>query len=80
MIKIHGITIDYVKGFDLVMLMYNLIEFCSNYSEPTRNLWFHSKEKTTNYNADIVNDSDFKSFKYKSEFLGIQQQMYQTEF
>ena len=47
--------------------MYNLIEYSSNYSETTASLWFYSKDKATNFNADIANDNNFKSFKYKTE-------------
>ena len=43
--------------------MYNLIEYSSNHSETTESLWFYSKDETTNFNADIENNYDFKSFK-----------------
>ena len=36
--KIDGITIDDAKNLDLVMPMYNLIEYSTNYSETTRSL------------------------------------------
>ena len=67
--KIQGTTIDYVENIDLVMLMYNLIEYSSNYSETTGSLWFYSKDEVTNYNADIANNSEFKSFEYKAKLL-----------
>ena len=50
--------------------MYNLIEYSSNYSETTGSLWFYSKDEATDFNADIVNDNNFKSFKYKAKLLG----------
>ena len=37
--------------------MLNLIEYSSNYSETTGNLWFYSKDK---FNAAIANDNNFK--------------------
>ena len=43
--------------------MYNLIEYISNYSEATGSLWFYSKEEATNFDADVANDNNFKSFK-----------------
>ena len=49
--------------------MYNLIEYSSNYSETTRSLWFYSKDEVTNFNADIANDDNFKSFKSKGKLL-----------
>ena len=68
--KIDGTTIDDAEDLDLVMPMYNLIEYSSNYSETTGSLWFYSKDEATDFNADIVNDNNFKSFKYKAKLLG----------
>ena len=51
------------------MLINNLIEYSSNYSETARSLWFYSKDQVANLNADISNNNDFKSFKYKSKWL-----------
>ena len=45
--------------------MYNLIEYSLNYSETTGILWFHSKDETTNFNANIANIHNFKSSKHK---------------
>ena len=50
--------------------MYNLIEYSSKYSETTGSLWFYSKDEAIDFNADIVNDNNFKSFKYKAKLLG----------
>ena len=50
--------------------MYNLTEYRLNYSETTGNLWFYSKDEATNFNADIANNDNFKSFKYKAKLLG----------
>ena len=33
-------------------------------------LWFYSKYKATNFNADIENTNNFKSFKYRAKLLG----------
>ena len=54
---------------DLVMQMCNLIEYSSSYSETTGTLWFYSKDEANNFNADIVNDDNFKSFKCKAKLL-----------
>ena len=48
-------TIDDVEDLDVVMPMYNLIEYSSNYSETTGSFWFYSKDQATNFNADIAN-------------------------
>ena len=49
--------------------MYNLIEYSSNYSETKGSLWFYSKDEGTDFNADVANTNDFKSFKYKAKLL-----------
>ena len=63
-------TIDDAADLDLVMPMYNLIQYSSNQSETTRGLWFYFKDEATNFNADIVIDDNVKSFKYKAKLLG----------
>ena len=69
--KIDGITTDDDEDLELVMPMYNLMEYSSNYSETTGSLWFYSKDNAINIaNADNANDDDFKSFKCKAELLG----------
>ena len=45
------------------MPRYNLIEYNSTYSETTGILWFYSKVKATNFNSDIENTDNFKSFR-----------------
>ena len=49
--------------------MYNLIEYSLNYSETTGTLWLYSNDEATNFNVDIFNDNNFKSFKYQKELL-----------
>ena len=53
--KIDGTTIDDAEDLDLVMPVYNLIEYRSNYSEATGSLWFYSKDETTDFNNNITN-------------------------
>ena len=50
--------------------MYNLTEYCSNYYETTGSLWFYSKDEANIFNADIVNDDNFRSFQYMAKLLG----------
>ena len=68
--KIDGKTVDDAEDLDLVMPMYNLIEYSSNYSETTASLWFYSKDESTDFITDIVYNNNFKSFKYKAKLLG----------
>ena len=49
------------------MTMYNLIEYSSNHSKTRGNLWFYSKDEAADFTANIVNDNNFKSFKYKAK-------------
>ena len=51
------------------MLMYNLLEYSSNYFDTTSSLWFHSKDETTNFTANIAN-ATFESFRYKANSIG----------
>ena len=67
--KIDGTTIDDAEDLDLVMRMYSIIEYSSNYPE-TGNLWFYSKDEAANFNADIECTDDFKFFKYKTKLIG----------
>ena len=68
--KIDGTTTDGTEGLDLVIPMYNLIEYSSNYTETTRSLWFYSNDEATDFNNNIANTDDFKSFNYKAKLSG----------
>ena len=51
------------------MPMFNLIEYSTDYSETTGSLWLYSKDEATNFDADIANNNNFKSFEYKVKLL-----------
>ena len=68
--KIDGIVIGDVEDLHLVLLMHNLLEYSSNYSNMTGILWFYSKDGATSFNADIMNNDAFKSLMYKGKLLG----------
>ena len=68
--KIEETTIDEAEDLDLVMPVYNLIEYSSNYFEATGNLWFYSKDEASNFNEDIANNNNYTSFEYKAKLLG----------
>ena len=63
--EIDGTTVDDAEDLDLVMAMYNLIEYSSNYFETRGSLWFYSKDKATDFDANIINNNNLKSFKSK---------------
>ena len=67
--KIDGTTVDGAEDLELVMPMYNLIEYSSSYFQTTGSSWFYSNNEATNFNADIDNNNNFKSFKYKAKLL-----------
>ena len=67
---IDGTTIDDAEDLDLVIPMYDLIEYSSNYSETTGSLWFYSKDKATDFYKNIANTDNFKPLTYKAKLLG----------
>ena len=62
--EINNTEIDNAKDIDIVMPMYDLIEYSDNYSKTSRNLW--------QYYRDEPNDNltDSKSFKSKIKITG----------
>ena len=68
--KIDGTAIDDAEELELVMSMYNLIEYSWNYSVTTVSLWFYPKDEATNFNVNITDTDAFKSFKYKAKLIG----------
>ena len=51
------------------MPMYNLLEYSDNYSDTSGSLWQFQRDEITN-NADVTNDNNAPSFKYKANFIG----------
>ena len=51
------------------MPMYNLIEYSDNYSDTSGSLWNFKRDEITN-NADVTNDNNAPSFKYKANLFG----------
>ena len=63
--KINGVQIDNAEDLDVVMPMYNLLEYSKNYRKTTGSLW--------NYYRDEPSDplsSNSESFKYKTSITG----------
>ena len=65
--KINSTLIDNAEDLDMVMLMYNLLEYSLNYSVTLGKLWNYYRDE-----IDDVDDnaSDGKSFKYKTKIVG----------
>ena len=70
--KINGITIDNAEDSDVVMPMYNLLEYSKNYRKTTSSLWNYYRDKPNSDTDDneikysIINS---KSFDYKANFI-----------
>ena len=71
MLEVNRTTIDNTENLDFVAPMYSLLEFSPNYSNTIGSLSFcSSKDEATNFNNDMANTDDFKSFKHKAKLLG----------
>ena len=67
--EINNTQIDNAKDIDIVMPMYNLIEYSDNYAKTTGSLWQYRKDipaRNNNNNEIIITDS----FKFKVQFTG----------
>ena len=70
-IEINNTQVDNAKDIDVVMLMYNLIEYSDNYSKTSGSLWQYCRDiPTVNNNCVIVafdaaNVTDSFNFKEK---------------
>ena len=62
--RINNTEIDNVKDIDIVMPMYNLIEYSDNYSKTSGSLWQYYKD---NPNDNLANS---ELFKYKVKITG----------
>ena len=72
--KINNTQIDNTEYIDIVMLMYNLIEYSDNYSKRSGSLWQYCKDipaVDNDGNIIIFNGSnDTDSFSFKSNIIG----------
>ena len=72
--KINNTQIDNVEYIDIVMPMYNLIEYSDNYSKTSGSLWQYYKDiLALDDNGNIVNfdgNNDSNSFKFKAKIAG----------
>ena len=72
--EINNTQIDNAKDIDIVMPMYNLIEYSDNYAKTTGSLWQYSKDiHPRNANGEIIVfdvNNVTESFNYKVKFTG----------
>ena len=65
-----------MKQILLILPTYNLIEYSGNYSDNSGSLWGFKRDEIDN-NADVTNDDNAPSFKYKARLISILKQMEQ---
>ena len=65
--EINNTQIDNAKDIDIVMPMYNLIEYSDNYAKTTGSLWQYFRDEPVDDDDDI---EDSKSFKSKTKITG----------
>ena len=63
--KINGVKIDNAEDSDVVMSIYNLLEYSKNYKKTTGSLWNYYRDESS-----IPLSSDSESFKYKTSIQG----------
>ena len=64
-------SVKTIENLDLVMNLYNLIEYSDNYEQSSGSLWQYKRLQNIKAagNIDNVNTNDSSSFKYKSGLL-----------
>ena len=67
--EINETFIDKAEYINITMPMYNLIEYSDNYSDTSGSLWQFKRDEIIN-NADVTNDNNAPSFKYKASIIG----------
>ena len=72
--EINNTQIDNTKDIDIVMPMYNLIEYSDNYAKTTESLWQYCKDiPARNANDEMIiisDDNTTDSFKFKAKITG----------
>ena len=63
--KINGVQIDNAEDLDVVMPMYNFLEYSKNYRKTAGSLWNYYRDESSNPLS-----SNSESFKYKTSITG----------
>ena len=63
--KINGVKTDNAKDLDVVMAMYNILEYSKNYRKTTGRLWNYYRDEPSN---PLSSNSEL--FKYKTSITG----------
>ena len=67
--EINETFVDETDFINIIMPMYNLIEYSVNYSSTSESLWHFGRDEIIN-NADVTNDDNVPSFKHKTSLIG----------
>ena len=70
--KINGIKIDNAEDLDVVMPMYNLLEYSKNYRKAAGSLWnyYRDEPNSSTHNNNITHSIlNSESFDYKANFM-----------
>ena len=72
--KINGVLVENAEDLDIVMPMYNLLEYSKNYSKTSASLWNYYRDEltdeTNDNNGPSKNVINSKPFKYKTSITG----------
>ena len=69
--EINNTQIDNPKNIDMVLLMYNSIEYSDKYSKTSGNLWHYYRDLADSAIADFPADNNSSvSFKFKTKIAG----------
>ena len=66
--EINDTFVDYADFINITMSMYNSIEYSDNYSDTSGSLWNFKRDEIIN-NADVTNDNNTSSLKYKANIV-----------
>ena len=68
-LEINGEHVDTAENLDIVMPMYNLIEYSYNYQDSSATLYQYKRDEPPDNNVNLMADNS-TSFKYKVNLLG----------
>ena len=68
-LEINDENVDTAENLDIVMPMYNLMEYSDNYQDSSATLYQYKRDEPPNNNVDLTTNNS-ASFKYKVDLLG----------
>ena len=67
--EVNDTIVDYADFINIAMPMYNLSKYSDNYSDTSESLGVFERDEVVN-NADVTNNNNAPSFKYKASIIG----------